>query len=87
MSNDKELLHSFFNCGDDEIIQFALVRAHLNRHEREVIELILDECLTQEQTAERLNYSTRRIQQFWYSGAKKLLNIAWVRAYALSLTK
>jgi len=81
----KDLLQAFWNCGDDAIIQFAITRAHLNRHEREVIELTLDECLTQEQTAEKINYSTRRVQQFWYSGAKKLLDIPWVSAYASAL--
>lgn len=41
--------------------------------------------MTQEEVAEKLSYSTRRIQDFWYSGATKLLNIPWVKAYALSL--
>lgn len=82
---DKELLSYFWNCGDDQIIQFALTRAHLNRHEYDVITAMLDDCLTQEETAERIHYSTRRTQQFWCSGASKLLNIPWVKAYALSL--
>lgn len=82
---DRELLFLFWNCGDDQIIQFALTRAHLNKHERDVITYMLDECLTQEETAEKMSYSTRRVQQFWVSGATKLLNIPWVRAFALSL--
>lgn len=82
---DRELLTLFFNCGDNDIIEFAIMRAHLNRREKEVIRLIMDECLTQEEIAEEMCYSTRRVQDFWYSGAKKLLNIPWVRAYALSL--
>lgn len=84
---DKELLYRFFNCGDDEIIQFALHRAHLNRRELDVIIFMFDECMTQEQIAEKMNFSTRRVQDFWYSGARKLLNIPWVKAYALSLNQ
>lgn len=82
---DKKLLTAFWNCGDNQIIEFALIRAHLNKHERDVIHLMLDECMTQEETAEAIGYSTRRIQEYWYSGATKLLNIPWVKAYALSL--
>lgn len=75
----------FWNCGDDQIIQFALTRAHLNKKERDTLIYLLDECLTQEQTAEIMGYSTRAIQNFWYSGAKKLLNIPWVAAYASAI--
>lgn len=82
---DRSLLAYFWNCGDDTIIQFAMQRAHLNKHERDVIHLILDECMTQEEVAERINYSPRRTQEFWYSGANKLLNIPWVLAYAKEL--
>lgn len=83
--DNKELLYKFFNCGDNDIIEFALLKARLNRREREVISCMFDECMTQEQIAEAMNFSTRRIQDFWYSGAKKLLNIPWVKAYAISL--
>ena len=82
---DKSLLTYFWNCGDNEIIEFALMRAHLNKREREVIHFMLDECMTQEEVAEKINFSTRRVQEFWYSGAKKLLNIPWVSAYAKEL--
>lgn len=82
---DRSLLYDFFNCGDDQIIQFAIMRAHLNKNERDVIHLMLDECMTQEEVAEKINYSTRRTQQFWYSGADKLLNIPWVLAFAQAL--
>ena len=82
---DRNLIYDFWNCGDDQIIQFALQRAHLNKHERETITLILDECMTQEQCAEYMNYSTRRIQEFWRSATNKLLAIPWVMSYATSL--
>ena len=82
---DRGLLNYFWGCGDSQIIEFAMLRAYLNRHEREVIHLMLDECYTQEQTAEKLGYSTRAIQMYWYSGADKLLNIPWVLAYAKAL--
>lgn len=82
---DKGLLYYFWNCGDDQIIQFALQRGHLNRHERDVLHCMLDECMTQEETAEEIGYSVRRTQEFWSSAAGKLLNIPWVKAYALDL--
>lgn len=82
---DRELLKCFWNCGDNQIIEFAILRARLNSNEKKVLEYILDECLTQEETAEIMEYSTRRVQDFWCSAVKKLLNIDWVRAYAISL--
>lgn len=82
---DRELLRCFWNCGDNQIIEFAMLRARLNSKEKQVLELMLDNCLTQEETAERMGYSTRRVQEFWCSAAKKLLNIDWVKAYAISL--
>lgn len=84
---DKDLLYRFFNCGDNDIIEFALLKARLNKREKEVLSHIFDDCMTQEETAEAMHFSTRRIQDFWYSGAKKLLNIPWVKAYAESLRK
>lgn len=83
--NSNVLIKAFFNCGDDQIIEFAIIRAHLNRQEKEVLRLMLDECYTQEQTAEKLNYSTRKIQEVWYSAIRKLLSIPWVKAYATEL--
>lgn len=82
---DRSLLKEFFNCGDDQIIQFAIMRAHLNRNEKNVIESMLDECLTQEATAEKLDLSVRTTQEIWYSASKKLLSIPWVSAYAREL--
>ena len=82
---DKNLLQYFWNCGDDQIIQFAIQRAHLNRKEQEVLHLLLDECLTQEEAAEEMNYSSRRLQDYWYSASAKMLNIPWVIAYAREL--
>lgn len=73
------------NCGDNEIIQFALNKAHLNRLEKEVIFFMFDECMTQEEIAEKMNYSTRKIQEIWYSASKKLLTIPWVHAYSIYL--
>lgn len=84
---DRELLKAFWNCGDNQIIEFALIRARLNRNEKEVIRLMLDECLTQEEAAEQMGLSTRKIQSLWYSSAAKLLGIPWVYAYAAELAK
>lgn len=80
-------LKAFWSCGDNEIIEFAIMRARLNRKEKDVLSCILDECLTQEQTAEKLEYSTRAVQDFCYSASKKLLSIPWVNAYANDLMK
>lgn len=82
---DRSLLKDFWNCGDNQIIEFAISRARLNRHEKIVVHMMLDECLTQEQIAEKIDCSTRKVQDNWYSAADKLLNIPWVSAYAKSL--
>lgn len=82
---DKSLLKYFWNCGDSQIIEFAIMRARLNRNERTVLHLALDECRTQEQIAEQLDTSTRNIQKIWSSAAGKLLRIEWVYAYSVAL--
>lgn len=81
----RSLIRDFWNCGDNQIIEFAIVRAHLNRNEREAVRLMLDECMTQEQGAEALNISVRSFQEYWYSATDKILNIPWVLAYAKEL--
>lgn len=82
---DRGLIQCFWDCGDDAIIQFAIQRAHLNKKEHEVLIHLLDECCTQEECAELMGYSTRRVQEYWYSATRKLLNISWVSAYAKAL--
>lgn len=79
---DKSLIKYFWNCGDNDIIEFALLKARLNKKEKDVLELLLDECMTQEEAAEKMGYSPRRIQEYWYSATYKLLSISWVKAYA-----
>lgn len=82
---DRSLLKYFWNCGDSYTIDFAIMRSRLNRQEKEVIHLILDECLSQEKAAEQLDISTRQVQKIWKSAADKLLSIQWVYYYALAL--
>jgi len=65
---DKNLLKVFWNCGDNEIIEFALARARLNRLEHEVVSLMLDECRSQEEIAERIGIS-RQAYAKWENGA------------------
>lgn len=86
---DRVLLKHFWNCGDCQIIDFAILRARLNRREKRALELIYDECLSQEEAAEDMCTSTRNFQNIYYSGSDKLLKIPWVKAYAedLCLTK
>lgn len=84
---DRSLIRIFWGCGDDQIIEFAKMRAHLNRHEKEALRLMLDECFTQEETAEMMDISVRRLQGIWYSATDKLLNIPWVRAYAEAILR
>ena len=43
--------------------------------------------MPQEEVAELLDFSTRKVQDEWYSGAGKLLAIPWVRAYAEELKR
>lgn len=82
---DRSLIKCFWNCGDNEIIEFAILRARLNQREKDVVTLILDQCMTQEETAEKLYISTRKVQELWASAADKLLKIPWVLAYAKEL--
>lgn len=82
---DRGLIRSFWKCGDNSIIEFAIIRAHLNRKEKEVLRLLLDECYTQEETAEIMDISTRKVQNYWYDATDKLLSIPWLVAYAKTL--
>ena len=79
---DRTLIKDFWNCGDGQIIEFAILRARLNANEKQAVTLVLDECKTQEQAAELMDISVRGLQALWYSAADKLLNIPWVYAYA-----
>lgn len=79
---NQSLLKAFWNCGDNQTIEFAIMKARLNRLEMQVVHLMLDECLTQEEAAEEMDKSVRKIQDYWYSASNKLLNIPWVKAYA-----
>lgn len=80
--HDRSLIKDFWSCGDNEIIEFALERARLNRMEKAVCKAYLDELKTQEETAEELNISTRSVQKYWYNASFKLLSIPWLVAYA-----
>lgn len=85
MCKERKLLKSFWACGDSETIEQALTRARLNRHEREVLILLMDECYTQEDAAEELQISVRELQNRWYSASEKILAIPWVLAFAEKL--
>lgn len=50
-----------------------------------MLDLLLDQALTQEQAAEKLQISVRNLQNLWYTGTAKLLNLPWVIAYAKEL--
>lgn len=82
---DRSLLKYFWNCGDTSIIDFAIMRARLNRNEKKVLRMALDELMTQEQIAEELDTSTRNVQKIWACAADKLLRIDWVRIYSIAL--
>lgn len=85
MVTKKALLRAFWNCGDSQVIEFAISRARLNKREEQVVRMAMDECMTQEWIAEQLDVSVRHIQTLWDSALKKLLGIPWVMAYSLSL--
>ena len=74
-----------FSCADNDFIEYALKRARLNDNETRVLSEILDHCLTQEQTAEKLDISVRQVQNYWYSANEKLLSIKWVTSFINSL--
>lgn len=83
--DENRVIKAFWNCGDSQIVSFAIVRARLNRHEKEAVRLLLDECQTQEQAAESLDISVRELQSRWNSAKRKLLSIPWVFAYGKEL--
>lgn len=82
---EKSLIRYFWNCGDNDIIELAILRSRLNRIEKDVLRYMLDECYSQEKTAELMDLSTRNVQKIWAKATSKLLSIDWVRAYAISL--
>lgn len=61
------------------------MRARLNKKERDVLRYMLDECMTQEETAEAMDTSTRNIQKIWRRACDKMLQIPWVMSYAKEL--
>jgi hypothetical protein len=84
---DRGLVKIFWGCGDNGIIEYALMRARLNRKEKEAVTYLLDECMSQEEAAEKMCVSTRRFQEYWYSASDKLLSLPWLAAYAEELKK
>lgn len=84
---DRSLVKTFWTCGDSQVIDFAMMRARLDRKEKAVITSMLDDCMTQEETADRLQISVRTVQKLWASGTDKLLRIDWLVAYAEALRK
>lgn len=84
---DRSLVKTFWTCGDSQIVDFAMMRARLDRKEKAVITSMLDDCMTQEETADRLQISVRTVQKLWASGTDKLLRIDWLVAYAEALRK
>lgn len=74
----KNIVKNFWNCGDSEIVELAKNRANLNKVEREVLHLVLDECMTQEQASEQMYMSVRHFQEIWKSANDKLIKIPWV---------
>lgn len=75
---DRNKIKYFWKCKDISIINLAQDRANLTRNEREVLRLLLTEERTQEQTAEIMELSVRKVQSLWYSATDKLLSIYWV---------
>lgn len=82
---NRRLLKAFWNCGDSDIIDYAMARARLNKNEKQVLLLTFDECLTQEDIAEDMFLSLRRVQELFYDASRKMLAIPWVKAYAREL--
>lgn len=75
---DRNTIKNFWNCGDSDIINLAKERAGLNKNEKLVVHLLLDECMTQEQAAEEMEISVRHFQKIWYSATDKMMRIPWV---------
>lgn len=79
---DRNIVKLFWKCGDIDIINLACDRAGLTTPERQTLNMLLTDCKTQEETAEELGISTRKVQELWYSSCNKILQIYWVHVIA-----
>ena len=79
---ERNVIKQFWNCGDSSLVKLACERAGLTRKENEVLRLLLTECYTQEETAEKMDISTRKVQELWKSASSKLNLIYWVKVVA-----
>lgn len=79
---DRCIIKEFWKIADSDLIKLAQDKANLTRYEREVLRLMLTECYTQEQTAEIMEISTRKVQDLWKTACDKILSIYWIKLIA-----
>lgn len=80
-------MKTFWSCGDRVLIDFAKDKVGLNREEKEVLHLLLDDCRSQEKAAEIMDISRTKVQCYWNTACRKLLSQEWLKIYATVLEK
>ena len=69
---NRSLIKKLWKLGDKQFIDYALSCARLTLRERETVQYLLFDGLTQEQAAEKMDISTRGLQGLWSCAFKKL---------------
>lgn len=68
---NRSLIKKLWKLGDKQFIDYALSCARLTLRERETVQYLLFDGLTQEQAAEKMDISTRGLQGLWSCAVKK----------------
>ena len=70
---NRSLIKKLWKLGDKQFIDYALSCARLTLRERETVQYLLFDGLTQEQAAEKMDISTRGLQGLWSCAVEKIL--------------
>ena len=73
---NRSLIKKLWKLGDKQFIDYALSCARLTLRERETVQYLLFDGLTQEQAAEKMNISTRGLQEQLAGNQVRLLKIS-----------
>nr|DAF03015.1 MAG TPA: putative DNA-binding protein [Caudoviricetes sp.] len=82
---NRSLIKKLWKLGDKQFIDYALSCARLTLRERETVQYLLFDGLTQEQAAEKMNISTRGLQGLWSCAVEKILLVPGTIPYINSL--
>lgn len=82
---DKSLVEIFLKCNDEQLIEYALLKAKISVKELRVLKLLINEGVSVPEAAYTMCISTARLQKIWDKASNKLLAIPWLVAYANEL--